>query len=275
MKGIRSTVAGLAALATCAALASPAAAQSGSATFYGNGEQGEFERATDQRGLAVDSAEDFEDARAQGGLAGLPILKGPSTGPLDDPLDARTNNGFLRTGQIPAALRFQSNKDNSGQTAGGAVGARGLAISRPSSQGSHATPTTISSPFTEAGPVSTDVLSVAAAHQAYVLDASLVRFSFVEPGQDPVGGPFTVRAFDEQGNALGSKVIEADEIGPFVGIVAPPGKEIGRINVSEPGGSELIHSAVTYDADGGNDTGAGRAPGNPLEDLLEQLGLGY
>lgn len=271
--GLTTKVAGLAALAACVA-ASPATAQSGSATFYANGQQVQFQQAVDQRGLAVDSAEDFEDARPQGGPGGLPILQGPPTGPIDDPLDAGTNNEFFRTGQIPKALRFQSNRDNSGQTAGGTVGARGLAISRPSSQGTHATPTTISSPFTEGGPVSSDVLAVDAAHQAYALDVSLVRFSFVEPGQDPVGGPLTVRAFDEQGNPLGAQVIDQDEVGPFLGIVAPPGREIGRINVSEPGGSELIHSTVAYDADGGNDTGAGRAPGNLVEDLLGQLGLG-
>ncbi len=254
------------------ALAGPAAAQSGGATFYDNGEQAAFEQAAGERGLLVDAAEDFEDARPARGFLGL--RTGPPTGPIDDPLDTNTSNEFFRTGQIPAALRFQSNRDNTGATGPAPVGERGLAISRPSSQGTHATPTTISSPFTQEGPVSTDVLSVDAAHEAYVLDVSLVRFSFVEQGTDPVGGPLTVQVFDEAGASLGSTVVDQEDIGPFLGVVAPEGSEIGRINVSEPGGSELIHSVVAYDADGGEDTGNGPAAADPLGDLLEALGLG-
>ena len=267
--GLAATVIGIAALGASAA---PAAAQSGGATFYEGGGQAEFERAVGERGLAVDSAEDFEDARPGRGFLGL--RTGAPTGPIDDPLDTNTSNDFFQPGQIPAALAFQSNRDNTGTTGPDPVGSRGLAIGRPSSAGTHATPTTISSPFTGEGPVSTDVLSVDAAHEAYVLDVSLVEFSFVEPGQDPVGGPLTVRAFDEGGAPLGSTVVDQEEIGPFLGIVAPEGSQIGRINVSEPGGSELIHSVVAYDADGGEDTGNGPAAADPLGDLLKSLGLG-
>jgi hypothetical protein len=267
--GLAATVLGIAALGAGAA---PAAAQSGGATFYGGGGQAEFERAVGERGLAVDSAEDFEDARPGRGLLGL--RTGAPTGPIDDPLDTDTSHDFFRPGQIPAALAFQSNRDNTGTGGPAPVGSRGLAIGRPSSAGTHATPTTISSPFTQEGPVSTDVLSIDAAHEAYVLDVSLVEFSFVEPGQDPVGGPLTVQAFDEGGAPLGSTVVDAEEIGPFLGVVAPAGSEIGRINVSEPGGSELIHSAVAYDADGGQDTGNGPAAADPVGDLLKSLGLG-
>lgn len=262
----------VAALAAFGGFAGPAAAQSGGAAFYDNGEQTAFEQAVGERELLVDAAEDFEDARPARGFLGL--RTGPPTGPIDDPLDTNSSNEFFRPGQIPGALRFQSNRDNTGTTGPAPVGSRGLAISRPSSQGMHATPTTISSPFTQNGPVSTDVLTVDAAHEAYVLDVSLVRFSFVEPGQSPVGGPLTVRVFDEAGAALGTTVVEADQIGPFLGVIAPEGTEIGRINVSEPGGSELIHSVVAYDADGGEDTGNGPAAADPIGDLLESLGLG-
>jgi len=68
--------------------------------------------------------------------------------------------------------------------------------------------------------------------------------------------------------------VQAEEIGPFLGVVAPEGSEIGRINVSEPGGSELIHSVVAYDSDGGQDTGNGPAAADPVGDLLRSLGLG-
>lgn len=86
-------------------------------------------------------------------------------------------------------------------------------------------------------------------------------------------GGRTVQVFDEAG-APGSTVVEQEEIGPFLGVVAPEGSEIGRINVSEPGGSELIHSVVAYDADGGEDTGNGPAAADPVGDLLKSLGLG-
>jgi len=182
-------------------------------------------------------------------------------------------NQFFSPGQIPGALRFQSNRDNSGVAGPNPVGRFGLAISQPGSVGEHGSPTTISSPFTQDGPVSLDVLSVDAAHEAYVLDASLVEFSFVEPGRDPVGGPLTVRVYDEGGGSLGSTTVDQDDIGPFLGIVAPEGSEIGRINLSEPGGSELIHSTVAYDADGGADTGTPAPRSNPIQELLEGLGL--
>lgn len=255
--------------------AAPASAQDG-ATFYANGEQAAFEQAAGARGLAVDLAEDFEDARPAPGFLGLPILAGPPTGSMNDPLDASTSNQFFKPGQIPARLRIQSNLDNDGGDGPNPAGAGGLAISRPSSAGEHATPTTISSPFGESGTRSTDVLSVNdAAHEAYVLDVSLVEFSFVEPGTDPIAGPLVVRVFDEAGASLGSRTIDQEEIGPFLGVVVPDGREIGRVNVSdETGGSELVHSVMAYDADGGNDTGTPTRASNPLADLLESLGLG-
>lgn len=79
--------------------------------------------------------------------------------------------------------------------------------------------------------------------------------------------------FDEAGAPLGVTTVAADEVGPFLGIVAPQGRTIGRINVSEPGGSELVHAVVAYDADGAaNDD----APQQPQSDLLGGLlgGLG-
>lgn len=259
------------------ALAAPAAAQqSGGAAFYADGQQAAFEQVVGARGLAVDLAEDFEDARRSGGFLGLSLLAGPPTGPIDDPLDTDTSNQFFQPGKIPARLRLQSNTDNTGATADNPAGAGGLAISQPSSAGEHATPTTISSPFGEGGTRSTDILSVNdAAHEAYVLDVSLVEFSFVQPGTDPIAGPLTVSVFDEAGASLGSTTIDQDDIGPFLGVVVPEGTEIGRINVSdETGGSELIHSVMAYDADGGNDTGIPAPRSNPLADLLEALGLG-
>lgn len=269
-KKLIGSVAALVALG--AATAGPASAQE-QATFYANGSQAEFEAAVGERGLAVDSAENFEDARRRGGLLGSSLLSGPPTGAMDDPLDVNTMNQFFVRGQIPAAFRFQSNRDNTGVAGPNPVGSFGLAISQPGSVGEHGSPTTISSPFTQDGPVSLDVLSVDAAHEAYVLDASLVEFSFVEPGTDPVGGPLSVKVYDEAGASLGSTTVDQDDIGPFLGIVAPEGSEIGRINLSEPGGSELLHSAVAYDADGGADTGVPAPRSNPIEELLEGLGL--
>lgn len=263
----------IAAVATIGAVtAAPASAQGG-ATFYENGSQAEFKSAIDGRGLSVDAAEDFEDARRRGGLLGSSLLAGPPTGPLDDPLDVDTNNQFFVPAQIPGALRFQSNTDNTGAGGPSPVGRFGLAISQPGSVGQHGSPTALSSPFTQDGPVSLDVLSVDAAHEAYVLDASLVEFSFVQPGTDPVGGPLKVSVYDETGASLGSTTIDQEDIGPFFGVVAPEGSEIGRINLSEPGGSELVHSAVAYDADGGADTGRPAPRANPVEEILEGLGL--
>jgi len=151
----------------------------------------------------------------------LRLRTGAPTGPIDDPLDTDTSNDFFQPGQIPAALAFQSNRDNTGTGGPDPVGSRGLAIGRPSSAGTHATPTTISSPFTQEGPVSTDVLSVDAAHEAYVLDVSLVEFSFVEPGQDPVGGPLTVQAFDEGGAPLGRRSCRPRRSAPSSGSSRP------------------------------------------------------
>lgn len=239
--------------------------------FFADGEQSGFESALSLRGLAVDSAEDFEDASPPKGLNGL-INPAPN-GVTTDPLDASTDDDLFQPGQIPAALRFQSNADKGGAGGPDPVG-DGLAVGRPSSAGEHGSPTTISSPFTQEGPVSTDVVAVDAAHEAYALDVSLVEFSFVEPGQPTTGGPLTVRVFDEAGASIDSTVVEVDEIGPFLGYLAPEGTEIGRINISEPGGSELIHSVVAYDADGGNDSGNGSRSRNLLEDLLSGLGLG-
>lgn len=264
----------LCALAVAVPVAPAMAQQPDGATFFEAGEQPAFASAAAARGLAVDAAEDFEDARPQRGLLGLPILSGPPTGVMDDPLDARGGGSFFAPGQIPASLRVQSNRQNQGTTGTDPVGRFGLAISRPSSQGSHGSSTTISSPYQESGPVSTDIIAVDAAHQAYALDVSLVRFSFVEPGTDPVGGPLEISVFDEAGASLGSTQVTADEIGPFVGVIAPPGREIGRINLSEPGGSELIHGIVAYDADGGADTGSPAPASNPLNDILQALGLG-
>lgn len=110
---------------------------------------------------------------------------------------------------------------------GDVLGRFGLAISQPGSVGQHGSPTALSSPFTQDGPVSLDVLSVDAAHEAYVLDASLVEFSFVQPGTDPVGGPLKVSVYDEAGASLGSTTIDQEDIGPFFGVVAPKGSEIG------------------------------------------------
>ncbi len=105
------TVLGLAAFG---AFAGPAAAQSGGATFYDNGNQAAFEQAVGERGLLVDAAEDFEDARPARGFLGL--RTGPPTGPIDDPLDTNASNEFFQAGQIPGALRLQSNRDNTGAT---------------------------------------------------------------------------------------------------------------------------------------------------------------
>lgn len=279
----RKSIGSLAVLGTTAALSllvvSPTQAQSsaaaGQATFYANGNQAAFESAVAGRGLAVDSAENFEDAKRSPGFLGLGLLSGPPTGSFNDALDATTNNQFFAAGQIPAALRFQSNQDNPGVNGTNPVGQFGLAISQPSSAGTHASPTTISSPVNGAdneGTTSTDVIAVNAAHEAYVLDISLVEFSFVEPGTDPIGGPLVVNVFDEAGASLGSTVIDQEEIGPFFGVVAPEGSEIGRINISSPSDSELIHGVVAYDADGGNDMGVTRTP-NALEQLLAGLGL--
>jgi len=253
-------------------LAAPATANAqDGVTFYGPDERVAFAEALDERDLAIGASENFEDARPTSGLLGLPLLGGPPTGPMDDPLDADTNNGFFRPGQIPDSLAFQSNRDNEGGTGGpDPVGASGLAIGRPSSQGTHESPTTISSPFTQDGPVSTDVISVDADHEAYALDVSLVRFSFVQPGTDPVGGPLLVSAYDEAGAPIGSQSIDQDDIGPFVGVLAPEGREIGRINISEPGGSELFHGVAAYDTQGGGEP-AGPAPADPVGDLLRDL----
>lgn len=277
----RTTLGALCALTAAAGLIvtseTASSADSAATTFYADGSQEEFAEALAARGLEVDAAEDFEDARRTRGPLGLPILTGPPTGTMNDALDSRTSNQFFSPGQIPAALRFQSNQDNPGVDGPNPVGTRGLAISQPSSAGTHASPTTISSPVTgtsDDSTTSTDVIAVGAAHEAYVLDISLVEFSFVEPGTDPIGGPLEVRVFDEAGALLGTQTVDQEEIGPFFGVLAPEGSEIGRINIAAPtSDSELIHSVVAYDADGGNDTGTRAPRGNPLEELLEGLGL--
>lgn len=265
-----------AAAVLCAAFSVSATAQEpAQASFFANGEQEAFEQAVADRGLQVDAAEDFEDAKPSPGFLGL--LPSPATGAFDDPLDAQSDNQFFEPGQIPASLRIQSNKDNPGTGTPNPVGQFGLAVGRPSSAGQHGSPTTISSPVNGSdneGTTSTDVIAVDAAHEAYALDISLVEFSFVEPGTDPIGGPLLVTAFDEGGGSLGSATIDQEDIGPFFGVIAPEGTEIGTINVAAPtSDSELIHALVAYDADGGKDMGRPPKPGNGLGDLLGGLGL--
>lgn len=258
------------ALATAALAAAPAVATAADATFHTD--PASFESAVSARGLQVDLAEDFEDAKPANGLLGTPLLATP-TGTIDDPLDTRGGGRFFAPGQIPAHLRIQSNRAVPGVSGPAPIGRGGLAISRPSSTGTRTGATAISSPFQQSGPASTDVIAVDAAHEAYALDLGLVRFSFVEDGASDVGGPLEVRVFDRAGAPMGTKTIGAAELGSFTGVVAPAGRPIGRINVFEPGGSELIHSVVAYDADGGGDTGTSAPASNPLADILVELGL--
>lgn len=255
-------------LAVVAAMALPAAASAQDAvTFYGPGERAAFDVAVVEAGLALAVDQDFEDAQSPPIFGLVPNPLTPPAGTVPDPLDAASDNTFFDPGDIAPDLAFQSNAASPGLDGPQPLGPNGLVVSRPSVAGTHETQITIGGGTGGTG-ASLDILNSDPARTAFALDASVVEFSFVEPGTIQDQG-LELAVFDDAGTLLGTLSIAREDIGPFVGFTVPEGTAVGRVNVSSPEAmSELLHGLEAY-ATGA--TPPERPGTNPLCGLLPFL----
>ncbi len=217
----------------------------------------EFDRAVAEAGMVCKGIEDFSEMN----------LPSNAVAAMDDPLDANTDNQYWDPGDIIDNLTFQSNLDRPGDNGPNPAIDNGLAI------------------FT--------IGFIGATHNGVVANTLRDSFDILlgPPGGEnhtavalnlvTFGPPEAVNVlvFDKEENLLGS----IDDVpapvfaGGFLGILAMPGKVIGRVNIWDPTpqgnglAAEGVYEVAAYvsgpcswDLDGDDDVGVG--------DLLIVLG---
>lgn len=193
-------------------------------TFFGS--QSQFEAAAQNAGKFMKGMEDFEES----------TLGPNSIVAMDDPLDASTNNDWFNPGDIEPNLRLQSNLNGENSTQLNPRGANALALQ--------------SAGF--AGTVSANVVA------NFFVDA--LDLIFLNPDKTAVGfntinfaNPSSTLRVDVYNTAnilIGSTVVASDPAGTnFLGMLAPGGQFIGRVNLFDlSGGAEGADNIQMWNA---------------------------
>ena len=194
------------------------------ALFFINGQQSQFDEVLLEAGKVLKDIEDFEENR----------LPPKTAAPLDDPLDANTNQGGFEPGDIPANIAFMSNVEGPGIIGPNPHGIGGMAVGTAGFNG--AANVVVVANW---GDESLDVLTVGPdAHTAMAINV----VSFEQ------GGNFQVRVYDANNGLLGMTNLDlvGDPGTTWVGFIVSTGT-IGRVNLWNPeGGYEGIYDITLY-----------------------------